>query len=152
MNPTPDLQKILESEERYAELLDSAPDAMVVVGEDAVITLVNRQTEALFGYGRAELIGQSHELLIPEEVREQHAGHVRGFFASPKTRSMGSRRLGARPPARRAGRLLSLPDEAGERGRARVRPRGVAVAGRPGFVTALEMGSVRSVRSACVSA
>jgi PAS domain S-box-containing protein len=78
------------SQERYAELLDAAPDAMVVAGEDGTITLVNRQTELLFGYARTEMVGKSVDLLIPEPLRRGHARHVRDFFASPRTRSMGS--------------------------------------------------------------
>ncbi len=78
------------SEERYRQLLEAAPDAMVVAGPDGLITLVNRQTEALFGYSREELVGRSLEVLAPEAARGSHARHVERFFASPRTRTMGS--------------------------------------------------------------
>ncbi|MEY2932536.1 MAG: hypothetical protein RL033_3285 [Pseudomonadota bacterium] len=71
-------------------LLDTAPDAMVVVGEDSRIRFVNAQTERLFGYRREELVGQSMELLIPERLRERHAVHLQRFFANPGARPMGS--------------------------------------------------------------
>ena len=71
-------------------LLDTAPDAMVVVGADGRIRFVNAQTERMFGYTRAELLGQHLDLLIPERLRTRHDGHLSRFFASPVSRSMGS--------------------------------------------------------------
>jgi PAS domain S-box-containing protein len=78
------------SEEHSSQLLDAAPDAMVVVGEDGRIHLVNAQTEKLFGYARSELIGEPVDILIPERFRHAHAGHVGRFFAHPGARPMGS--------------------------------------------------------------
>ncbi|HEY0468696.1 MAG TPA: PAS domain S-box protein, partial [Polyangiaceae bacterium] len=72
------------------QLLDTAPDAMVVVGSDGRILLVNLRTEALFGYQRAELLGQHLELLIPERARLAHTSHLQRFFADPGARPMGS--------------------------------------------------------------
>ena len=72
------------------QVLDAAPDAMVVVDGEGRIEFANTQTEAVFGYGRAELIGQPLDRLIPERFRSIHPDHVRGFRAHPKTRSMGS--------------------------------------------------------------
>ena len=75
---------------RFRALLDSAPDAMVVVDDGGTITLVNARTESMFGYARAELVGQSLELLVPERFRAGHLRHVQGFFANPNARPMGS--------------------------------------------------------------
>jgi PAS domain S-box-containing protein len=78
------------SDARFFELLDTAPDAMVIVDEDGVIDFVNAQTEALFGYARAELLGRPVEVLIPERFRGGHEAHRRGFLTAPKLRPMGS--------------------------------------------------------------
>jgi PAS domain S-box-containing protein len=79
-----------ENEERFRSLLESAPDAMVIVDQEGIVDLVNAQTESLFGYTPAEIIGQSIEMLLPERYREQHVQHRRTFFANPRTRPMAS--------------------------------------------------------------
>src|SRR5579859_2740422 len=78
------------SHDRYRELLDTAPDAMIVVGADSAITFANVETERLFGYRRDELIGQPLDLLIPERFRGTHGAHLDRFFTNPTRRPMGS--------------------------------------------------------------
>jgi PAS domain S-box-containing protein len=79
-----------KAEEKFRALLESAPDAVVIVNKDGRITLVNAQTEKLFGYGRQELLDQPVEMLVPQRFRRAHPGHRGGFFAKPATRSMGA--------------------------------------------------------------
>ncbi|MCR9197330.1 MAG: PAS domain S-box protein [Planctomycetaceae bacterium] len=85
-----DIQSLKLAEARFAGLLESAPDAMVIVNTDGEIQLVNRQTERLFGYDRAELFGQPVERLIPVRYRPDHPSKVQSFVADPHTRPMGS--------------------------------------------------------------
>jgi PAS domain S-box-containing protein len=70
-------------------LLDTAPDAMVIVGADGLVRLANRQLESMFGYGRNDLIGQPVEVLVPEDRREVHRRHRAAYAASPRVRQMG---------------------------------------------------------------
>jgi PAS domain S-box-containing protein len=83
-------EKVLQAEERFRALMDSAPDAMVVVDEQGRIALVNARTETLFGYAREELLGKTIEILIPERFRTGHSGHRGVYLHAPATRSMGS--------------------------------------------------------------
>jgi PAS domain S-box-containing protein len=80
----------VRSEARYRQLLDAAPDAMVVVGVDGKIDVVNVQTERVFGYARSELVGQQLDVLIPERFRQAHGAHLARFLSSPAARPMGS--------------------------------------------------------------
>jgi protein-histidine pros-kinase len=73
----------------FQAMLESAPDAMVLLDQDGLILLVNAQTEALFGYRRAQLLGQQVERLVPERFRGNHAGHRRRFLTDPRVRPMG---------------------------------------------------------------
>lgn len=70
-------------------LLESAPDAMVIVGADGRITLANAQTDKMFGYSREELVGREVEMLLPPRFRGQHLRHRADYFADPKARLMG---------------------------------------------------------------
>jgi PAS domain S-box-containing protein len=84
-----DVTERKKAETRFRALLDSAPDAMVIVNSDGFIELANAQSEKLFGYPRFELIGQSVEILVPESLRGTHGEHLQGYFRNPRARAMG---------------------------------------------------------------
>ncbi|MEO8606350.1 MAG: PAS domain S-box protein [Chloroflexota bacterium] len=77
------------AEDKFRALLESAPDAMVIVNQQGIITLVNSQTETLFGYGREELLNQPVEILIPESFRSRHPAPRNRYIADPHVRGMG---------------------------------------------------------------
>jgi PAS domain S-box-containing protein len=78
------------AEEQFRNVLESAPDAMVIVNNQGRILLVNAQTEKLFGYSRAELTDQPVEMLIPKRFRPNHPGRRGDYAAQPRVRSMGA--------------------------------------------------------------
>jgi two-component system, sensor histidine kinase PdtaS len=84
------MESIFAAEGIFRQLLDAAPDAMVVVDPAGKIVLVNAQTERIFEYSREELVGRPLELLVPEPFRQRHAGHRAAFHGEPRARPMGA--------------------------------------------------------------
>ena len=79
----------LERSQAYTSaVLESAPDAMVIVNAEGEIQLANAATEKLFGYRRQELIGRHAEMLIPDRHRDRHPGNPAAFFSEPLVRPM----------------------------------------------------------------
>jgi len=72
--------------------VDAAPNAMIMTNDQGQIVLANQQAELLFGYSKAELIGQSIEMLVPERYRQQHPHERRSFWEKPSPRKMGAGR------------------------------------------------------------
>jgi PAS domain S-box-containing protein len=89
-NPPQTLRSSTPTTELFSALLESAPDAMLIVDEHGTILLANSQTEKLFGYSREELIGQTVEKLMPPRFREIHTKHRGQFFSTPHLRPMGA--------------------------------------------------------------
>ncbi len=79
-----------ESEAYFRTMLETAPDAMIIVDEHGRIAIVNRQAEDMFGYQRAELLGHKVEMLLPENIRDQHQHHRRRYVDKPELRPMGA--------------------------------------------------------------
>ena len=81
---------VRRSETLFRSLLEAAPDAVVIIERDGRILLTNAELERLFGYARAELVGQSVDMLVPKRYRQAHAEHRQSYVASPRTRPMGN--------------------------------------------------------------
>lgn len=77
------------AELKFRALLESSPDAFVIVDRQMRIAMVNAQAERMFGYARTELRGQSVNILLPERFREDHPQHMKMYAANPIIRPMG---------------------------------------------------------------
>jgi PAS domain S-box-containing protein len=71
-----ELGAAMTAEAKFRGLLEAAPDAVVIVNESGRMMLVNSQAEHIFGYDRARLIGQPADMLLPENERGKHRGHI----------------------------------------------------------------------------
>jgi PAS domain S-box-containing protein len=79
-------------EERFRRVVEAVANAIIMIGADGTIEMVNAQAEAIFGYPRAELLGRRIEVLLPEHYRSDHPGLRNAFFAEPQARLMGAGR------------------------------------------------------------
>jgi len=77
------------SESFFRNLLEMAPEAMIIIDRGGCIVVVNSQVEQLFGYLREELYGQTIEMLLPERFRANHASYRAGYASNPHVRPMG---------------------------------------------------------------
>jgi PAS domain S-box-containing protein len=82
-------QKLGRSEELFRSLFEFSPDAILVTDQTGQIMQANGQVEKFFGYDRADLLGQSIEVLIPERFRTAHVGHRGKYLARAQARPMG---------------------------------------------------------------
>jgi PAS domain S-box-containing protein len=80
---------IANSEPFFRNLLETAPDAMIIVDEEGKITVVNEQAEEMFGYDREQMIGETIEFLLPARVRGKHVDHRNAYTNKPSLRPMG---------------------------------------------------------------
>jgi len=79
-------------ERRFRLVVEAAPNAMVMIDRAGKIVMVNTQAERVFGYSRAELMGQPVEMLVPERFRSHHPDLRKTFSAHPRSRPMGAGR------------------------------------------------------------
>jgi two-component system sensor kinase FixL len=84
--------KQIAAERRFRLAVEAAPNAMVMIDGTGAIIMVNAQTERVFGYSRAELLGQPVEMLVPGRFRGHHSGLRDAFLAEPRARPMGAGR------------------------------------------------------------
>lgn len=83
-------QKLIESEETFSTLFESAPDALIVVDDEGKIFNINKQVEKIFDYRKKELIGEHINVLVPDKFRDIHKEHIAQYGAEPKKREMGA--------------------------------------------------------------
>lgn len=86
------ITRLIAQEHNVRTLVESAPNGIVIVADDGRILGVNRSTERLFGYERAELIGRQVEVLVPTTAGEKHRAVRMAYQARPEPRAMGAGR------------------------------------------------------------
>jgi protein-histidine pros-kinase len=86
---TRDITERKNADQKFRDLLEAAPDAIVIVNRQGRIVLVNSQADKLFGYSADEMLGEPIEMLLPARYRETHPGHRGDFFADSRVRPMG---------------------------------------------------------------
>ncbi|MCE9644971.1 MAG: PAS domain S-box protein [Chloroflexi bacterium] len=84
-----DITRRQRAEKKFRGLLESAPDAMVVVDKLGIINLINSQAEKLFGYDRSEIVGHPVEELVPKRFRRKHVRHREDYYLNHPVRPMG---------------------------------------------------------------
>ena len=87
-----DLTERKHVEEQFHMTVEASPNGLLMVDEQGIIRMVNRQIDQLFGYERTELIGQPIEVLVPQRRRSHHAGDRKAFIAHSESRAMGKGR------------------------------------------------------------
>jgi PAS domain S-box-containing protein len=87
-----DITERKRAEERFRLVVESSPSSVVMVDQEGKIRLVNSQAEKSFRYNRAELIGRSVEILVPERFRNKHIEYRKMFLLNPTARPMGEGR------------------------------------------------------------
>lgn len=90
MSAIRDTSERKKAEQKFRALLESAPDAVVIINDKGEMVLVNSQTEKLFGYPRGQLLGNNIEMLIPARFKTRHPHFREKFAAAPRTRPMGA--------------------------------------------------------------
>ncbi|MBC3907933.1 PAS domain-containing sensor histidine kinase [Undibacterium umbellatum] len=84
--------RLTQSERHFRQVVDAAPNAMVMIDRRGLIEMVNTQAETIFGYTRSELLGKPLEILIPSRFQRHHPSLRTGYFANPVSRTMGQGR------------------------------------------------------------
>ncbi len=83
------LQELRQKQEINVGIINSATDGIVTINEDHVIIGYNLGAEKMFGYSRAEAMGQDLKILIPPPYKEEHLGYVRRYVATREARVIG---------------------------------------------------------------
>jgi PAS domain S-box-containing protein len=88
-------EAVRATEERARALLESAPDAVVVVDESGRIVLVNNEATVLFGYEADEIVGRPVDILVPDAARPLHLRHRLEYMQERTRRTMGDEEIWA---------------------------------------------------------
>jgi PAS domain S-box-containing protein len=85
------IREIERAQRKFEDLLESAPDAMVLVSADSTIQVTNKQCASIFGYRKEDLVGHSVDMLFPKRIHHLKKEHRAQFFSDPNMRTAGAR-------------------------------------------------------------
>jgi PAS domain S-box-containing protein len=85
------IQEIGRAQRKFEDLMESAPDAMVLVNAEGIIQVTNKQCATIFGYKKDDLVGHSVDMLFPERLQDAQKEHRAQFFSDPTMRTAGAR-------------------------------------------------------------
>ncbi len=83
-------EALRQSEQQLRALFEFSPDAIIASDQEGQITQANARVESFFGYTRAELLGQSIDVLVPERFRRSHPAHRKDYSDQARVRPMGN--------------------------------------------------------------
>jgi two-component system, sensor histidine kinase and response regulator len=86
-------QALADSEARFRTVMEAAPFGLLLVDAEDRIRLANASAEKIFGYGPGELLGEWHEMLVPEKVRQRHSEGIRSFFSRIQPADFGTQMM-----------------------------------------------------------
>ena len=90
-------ERLRTSEKEFRNLIDSAPDGMVIIDKNGCIQMTNQKLNSMFGYEPDELVGELIEALVPERFRQNHPSKRNSFFNNQHDRTgLASNLIGAR--------------------------------------------------------
>ncbi|TNF91638.1 MAG: diguanylate cyclase [Gammaproteobacteria bacterium] len=89
-------EQLSEEKLRFKYVLDSSPNGIVIINENGQIQYTNNSLLRLFGYKEKELVGEMIEILVPDEIKQQHTGHRANFNSKGDVRKMGDISLSLR--------------------------------------------------------
>ncbi|MEN9315857.1 MAG: hypothetical protein RIS35_2250 [Pseudomonadota bacterium] len=87
-----DVTERIEADARLSVIANASPIGIVMVNRQGRIVFANRQMEAIFGYAKEALHGESIDRLLPDRMRAGHAEYLAAFFKAPVSRAMGEGR------------------------------------------------------------
>jgi PAS domain S-box-containing protein len=87
-----DITRHVRAEEQFRRVVEASPSAILMVDHAGMVQLANAKAEELFGYPREALLGQPMDRLLPNDVKQHHAGYIERYFNLPEARPMGAGR------------------------------------------------------------
>ena len=85
--------ELLGREAHLRSILDTVPEAMIVIDEAGIVTSFSAAAAQLFGYDADEVIGRNVKMLMPAPYREEHDGYIRHYLDTGEAKIIGYGRV-----------------------------------------------------------